>query len=214
MSDSFMVAARIQMSRAGFETWLATPVPGVAAIENPARMYDGWSWHGKETPGQWPAPERIGTPRDHVAQRIEQTCQGQPELTILRHRDGALEAYFFNLGYGTFDHALLILAAAKAFRSDEGEDLALYWAEAAGWLVEPDGSDCLAVLAIGAGRVRFVDSWDLSATVAALTPVQDSYFDLVEAIGADSQGWDWNSERQFFTAAPRDPRFVDPSVLG
>lgn len=39
MSDTFVVAARIPMSREGFEAWLATPIPGLSGIANPADMY-------------------------------------------------------------------------------------------------------------------------------------------------------------------------------
>lgn len=213
MSDSFMVAARIRMSREGFETWLDAAVPGVGAIENPEEMYSGWYWNGQEGPGTWSRAEAIGTPREYVARRVERTCLNGPEITILRYRDDALEAYFFNHGYGTCEHALLALAATSAVKSDDGEDLVLYWAETAGKLLAAKSRGWLAVLAVGKRRARFVGKRSLTDAVAGLKPAEESYFDLIDAIIADTDAWDWKSRKKFRSEAPRRPSYVDPAVL-
>ncbi|MEH0626140.1 hypothetical protein [Streptomyces stelliscabiei] len=100
---SFMLATRIPMARDGFEEWLRTPLPGLGIIENPSAMYTGWAADGAETDWDltevavhYPAApaairaDRKKTPSQLLAPRA---AQG---LTLLRHRDDALEAYLYD----------------------------------------------------------------------------------------------------------------------
>ncbi|MEU7528204.1 hypothetical protein AB0A74_20920 [Saccharothrix sp. NPDC042600] len=210
MSDSFLVATRIPMSREGFERWLDTPVPGLDVIANPEAMFDGWLWHGDRR-DDWSTPEL--TPRAFLADRVEQACQGKPAVTVLLHRDGALEAYLFDMGYRrpVVDAALLMFAGAGAVKSDPAEDTVLFWAETGGNLFDADDDGWLAVLSVGRDGARFVADRDLTDVVAGLRPAEDAFFDLVAVLAEEEE--DWDSDEPYRTGTPRDPAHVDPAVL-
>src|SRR5690242_13969811 len=114
-----MVAARIPMTREGFERWLDTPVPAPDAIANPGAMYDGWLWDGRQADDEWNLDTEGTTPRSFFTERVEDSLSGQPTMTVLRHRDGALEAYLFHLGYDRWSvlTELLMFAAAGPYKS-------------------------------------------------------------------------------------------------
>ncbi|MGY0233991.1 hypothetical protein [Longispora urticae] len=205
MSDSFLIAARIPISREGFDRWLdGTGAP----IADPDRMYAGWYWDG-DTP-DW-SPDPTVTAREFFAGRVADSCDGRSTITVLRHRDGALEAYLFDAGHrpGTVHTALSLLAAAGP---PESASLALFWAETAGNLLDADSGAWLAVLAIGPdGGARFVADRDLTATVAGLRPVEEAFFEQAERLAEDEESWDADGDPG--TDIPRDPAFVDPAVL-
>ncbi|MEV0677368.1 hypothetical protein AB0I60_12700 [Actinosynnema sp. NPDC050436] len=214
MSDSFMVAARIPMTRDAFERWLDTATPDLAVIADPGAVFDGWFWDGRRVTDEWDDVEDT-TPRGFFAERIDAGCAGEPEITVLLHREGALEAYLFHVGYDqpAVHTAMLLLAGAGALRSGPGEDAVLFWAETSGSLFAPDDEGWLSVLAVGPGGARFVAEHDLTGPVAGLAVAQERFFALVERQAEDEEGWDWDSGDPFRTDTPRDPSFVDPAVL-
>ncbi|MEU1519987.1 hypothetical protein ABZ490_49095 [Streptomyces sp. NPDC005811] len=215
MSDSFLVAARIPMTRDGFERWLSTPVADLSAIANPADMFDGWLWDGRRADTEWDSADTGTTPREYFAERAEGACSGKSVDGVLVYRDGALEAYLLHLGYRerSIHTALLLLAATGPFTSGDTEDTVLFWAETGAGLWDADDDGWLAVLSVGRSGARFVDARDLTGTVAGLRPVEDRFFEMVERLAEEEESWAWDSGRDFRTETPRDPAFTDPSVL-
>ncbi|WP_431967384.1 hypothetical protein [Nocardia sp. bgisy134] len=215
MTDSFMLATRIPMSREGFERWLDTPAPGPDAIANPEAMFDGWFWDGRRAGSEWESAVVGRTPRRFFAGRVRESCAGRPHDTVLLHRDGALEAYLFHLGYveSSVHTALLMFAAAGAFRTEPGEDAVLFWAETSGGLPDPDWDGWLSVLSVGDSGARFSGAIDLTAAVTGLRPVENRFFGMVERLAEEEESWGDDSDGPYRTAAPRDPSFVDPAVL-
>ncbi|MFF3378059.1 hypothetical protein ACFYXF_34550 [Streptomyces sp. NPDC002680] len=215
MSDSFMVAARIPMSREGFEAWLGTPVPGLGRIANPADMFDGWLWNGRRADTEWNSVDAETTPREYFAERVDDACSAKSSDGVLLYRDGALEAYLFHLGYDEWSvhTALLVFAAAGEFKSEPGDDTVLFWAETGANLWPADADGWLAVLSVGRSEARFVDARDLTDVVAGLRPVESRFFEMVERLAEEEESWDWDSGEKFRTDTPRDPAFTDPSVL-
>ncbi|MFD9701862.1 hypothetical protein [Lentzea sp. NPDC059081] len=213
MSDSFMVAARIPMSRDGFESWLRTPVKDLGAIANPEAMFDGWLWHGRRADTEWQSTGVGMTPAEYFAERVDDSCGGDEECGVLLHRDGALEAYLLHFGYSEWrvHTALLMLAAAGEFKSEPAEDTVLFWAETGANLWPADATGWLAVLSVGTDGARFVDARDLTEVVAGLRTVESRFFEMVALLGEESE--DWDSGEDFRTETPRDPLFTDPAVL-
>ncbi|WP_020520211.1 hypothetical protein [Catelliglobosispora koreensis] len=74
MSDSFLVAACIPMSRTGFEQWLDTP-SDPRAISNPAEMFNGWYWADKEVTDEWSHVAKNMTPRQYFATRVAEDAE-------------------------------------------------------------------------------------------------------------------------------------------
>lgn len=217
VSDTFLVATRIPMSRAGFEAWLSTPIPDASRIANPADMFDGWYWNGEHADPEWNSVDRGGiTPREFFSEAIEDACSGESQDgCLVLYREKALEAYLFHFGHKEWNihTALLLFATAGEFKSEAAEDTVLFWAETGGNLWEADDDGWLAVLSVGKSEARFVSERDLTDAVAALRPVESRFFEMVERLGEDGESWDWESGRDFHTNTPRDPAFVDPSVL-
>ncbi|MFD9733251.1 hypothetical protein [Umezawaea sp. NPDC059074] len=215
MSDSFMVAARIPLSREGFEAWLRTPVENLGVISNPEAMFDGWLWNDRRADTEWDSVETGTTPAAYFAERVDASCEGDEECGVLRYHDGALEAYLLHFGYSerSVHTALLMLAAAGAVKSEPTEDTVLFWAETGANLWPADASGWLAVLSVSRDGARFVRSRDLTSTVAGLRPVESRFFDLVERLSEESEEWDWDSGEDFRTETPRDPAFTDPAML-
>ncbi|GAA1620993.1 hypothetical protein GCM10009679_27240 [Saccharothrix algeriensis] len=202
-----MVAARIPMSRTGFEGWLSTPLPGVEAVENPDAMWRGWGNDGAAADwalGQlaaYPAvaagilAARAGTPLDRLAERAA------GGMTLARHRDGALEVYLYDYhgdSYGT-QTDLLMLAGAGRFADAGAESAVLHW----GGHVYPDlplsGDQPLAVLLVGSAAARFAYPHPVPALIEHLRPVEA---DFLAAVAACDDGAEW------------DPAgLVDPAIL-
>ncbi|WP_131736958.1 hypothetical protein [Actinomadura roseirufa] len=215
MSDTFLLATRVPMSRENFERWLAAPVPGRGAISNPEAMFDGWLWDGRRVEGEWDIAAEGGTPREFFADRVERSCTGDPALTVLLYRDGALEAYLGDMGYDQWSMhmAMRIFASAGPFKSDPEEDAVLFWAETGGNLCAPDWPGRLSVLLVGEDHARFTSALDLTGPVTALRPAEDAFFAMIGQTGKEEESWDWNSGSPFRCEAPRAPSFIDPSVL-
>ncbi|MCF1592927.1 hypothetical protein [Streptomyces muensis] len=216
VSDTFLVAARIPMSRDGFEAWLSTPIPDVSRIANPAEMFDGWCWNGERADREWDSVDGGITPREFFSQAIEKACfSASQDGCLVLYREGALEAYLFHFGYKQWNvhTALLMFAGAGEFKSETDEDTVLFWAETGGNLWDADDTGWLAVLSVGKGEARFVSERDLTNTVAGLRPVESRFFDMIERLGEEEESWDWESGRDFRTDTPRDGAFVDPAVL-
>lgn len=214
MSDSFLLATRIPMTRENFERWLDTPAPDPSVIADPDAMFDGWYWHGKRAAGAWRTADVGATPRDFFGGCVTAASTGSPVTCVLTHRDGALEAYICDLlGYAEyFVHtALLMFAAAGELASDVARHPVLFWAETAGRLLDPGSDAWLAVLTVGRGGARFTADTDLTAAVAALEPVEDRFDLLVERMADAEEAW--NRERPYRVSAPRDPLFADPALM-
>ncbi|MFC8047381.1 hypothetical protein [Nocardia sp. NPDC057353] len=214
MSDSFLLATRIPMARADFERWLDTPIPAPAAIADPDAMFDGWYWDGRRAADAWQAATPEVTVREFFAGCVTGAAAGSPVSCVLTHEDGALRMYLCDLmGYlESFVHtALLALAAAGLLASDDARHPVLFWAETAGNLPGPEWPGWLAVLTVGRDGARFVAEADLAAAIAWLRPLEERFFALVERMAESEESWDGAGE--YGTAAPLDPRFVDPAVL-
>ncbi|MBB5867794.1 hypothetical protein F4553_001173 [Allocatelliglobosispora scoriae] len=210
MSDSFMIAARVPMTRQGFEQWLDAPIdPG--AISNPGEMFRGWYWDGKEVTDEWRQVAKETTPRRYFASRVAQDA-APGQVTVIVHRDGALEVYLLHFGYQRWDvHTALTLLAGTAAYTDSPQSLVMFWAETGGNLFKPDDDGWLAVLSVGDHGARFVTEADLTATVAGLRPAEQLFFDLIERLSEEEEAWDEESGAPFPTTATRDEAFVDPA---
>ncbi|MFI5846076.1 hypothetical protein ACIA8K_40875 [Catenuloplanes sp. NPDC051500] len=172
MSFSFVVAGRIPMSPATYETWLDAPVPGSAIIDNPGDMFAGWYWDDRARPENWSNAPAGATPREIVATR-----DPEDTITLVRHERGALEAYLWTparSGHWTTGQQQLLLMLAGA--GDTGH--VLFWEDASGSL--PSGDSLLALLR-GSRFVPAAD--DLDQLIDALRPAEDAFFEI--AAGAD-----------------------------
>lgn len=208
MSDGFMLATRIPMTRDGFDRWLGTPAPGPSAIADPGTMFDGWFWDGR--PADWSRAGAGVTPRAFFGGRVRGSCEGQPTMTVLLYRGGALEAYLFDLGHdeASVHTALLLFAAAGPFKSEPAEDAVLFWAETSGALGDPEWGGRLAVLLVGTDGARFTPACDLTAPVTALRPAEDRFYDLVGRMAEEEE----THEGAFRSSVPLDPAFTDPAL--
>ncbi|MEV0359508.1 hypothetical protein AB0H71_25980 [Nocardia sp. NPDC050697] len=212
MSDSFLLATQIPMTRADFQRWLDSPIPGPGSIADPDAMFDGWFWDGKRAADVWQAPGT--TPREFFKGCVAGAAAGSPVSCVLTHEDGALRVYLCDLmGYlESFVHtALLAFAAAGALASDDARHTALFWAETGGNLPGPEWPGWLAVLTVGRGGARFVAEADLTAVIAGLRPAEERFFALVERMAEGEESWDGAGE--YRVGAPLEPRFIDPAVL-
>ncbi|WEH15162.1 hypothetical protein [Streptomyces sp. VNUA24] len=217
---SFMLATRVPMARDGFEEWLRTPLPGLGVIENPAAMYTGWAADGARPDWDLTAiaahlpeaaaavrAEREKTPAHLLAPRA---AQG---LTLLRHRDDALEAYLYDYhGDESATHtALLMLAGAGRFAHPGTETPVLYW----GGDVHPGlplrGDPPLAVLLVGPARSRFVATHPLDTLIADLTPVETDFLTAAEHM--DEAGAESEDGRPGHAPDLLDPDLLDPDLL-
>ncbi|WP_331769898.1 hypothetical protein OG948_39990 (plasmid) [Embleya sp. NBC_00888] len=215
VSESFMLATRIPMARRDFETWLDIPVPGTEVLANPGEMFTGWFWDGTGSDDRWARVEEDTTAREFFAECVEQACAGEPTTVVLLYREGALEAYLFEIGYDerSMHTALLLLAGAGRFGSEPGREHVLFWAETSGALLKPSDDGWLAVLSVGRDGARFTGRADLAETVAGLRPTEDRFYALIERMAEDEERWDSESGDSFHSDAPRDPLFIDPEVL-
>lgn len=184
------------MSRAGFDAWLRTPLPGPDVIADPAAMWTGWAADGAGTDWDlaglagYPAAvagireARAGTPLQRLAER---TAQG---VNVARHHDGALEVYLYDYHGDTYGTQTDLLMLAGAGRFAEEEAAVLHW----GGDVYPDlplGGDLpLAVLLVGPGGARFVDRFPVDALIARLRPLEAAFLAAVEASGGADGTWD------------------------
>lgn len=211
MSDSFLLAARIPMSRQGFERWLDTPAPGVETIANPEAMFDGRYWDGRRAHGDWDGAGT--TPREFFGDLVEQACTGGQTSMVLVHEDGVLAAYLLRFGHAErfFRTALLMLAGAGAVMDESADAVALFWAETGGNLLAAGDDGWLATLAVGPAGSRFFAGGDLSGPVAALRPVEDRFFELIERLAEEEEEWDPDTG-PYHTAVQGDPRFVDGAL--
>ncbi|WP_426512451.1 hypothetical protein ACPPVO_18590 [Dactylosporangium sp. McL0621] len=167
---SYMLAARMPMSREAFETWLDEPAPGPEAI-------------GGATPGGWAPPAAPATARQRLAARA---ADG---FTLARHREGMLELYLYDYheDWDATQTELLLLAAAG--RRAEAESAILFW----GGSLYPDlplgGDEPIAVLLAGPDGARFTDRYRLSAVLDHLRPVEAAF---LAAAGTNGEDATWN----------------------
>lgn len=156
---SYMLAARVPMPPEAYATWLADPVPGLEAIDNPADAWPDWSWTGKATPAEL------------IARRAGQG------FNIARHRDGHLEVYLYDYHVDLYhtQAELLMLAGAARFVPAGRSGPAMFW----GGDVYPDlplGEDRPhAVLLVGSGRARFLTDCPLPELIEQLRPVETDF---------------------------------------
>ncbi|WP_157575162.1 hypothetical protein [Nocardia yamanashiensis] len=195
MTDSFMVAARIAMSRDGFEEWLDTPIPGVEVVGNPGAVFDGWFWDGKASDSAWGRAETGVTPREFFRKRREIGRGGVPMVTVLVHRDEALHVYLFDIGYIESDvfTAFLALAGAGRFKTAGAADIALFWAETSGGLCGADWDGWLAALEVGRESARFVHGVDLGSTIEGLRVGESLFYEQLERGLAGEERFDWET---------------------
>ncbi len=186
-----MVAARIPMSRNGFEEWLDTPVPGPQAIANPEDLFTGWFWDGKQP--AWSRAEVGVTPREFFGGRRAVGREGLPVLTVLTHRDEALHAYMFDLGYieSEVHTALLVFAAAGRHKTWDAPDTVLFWAETSGGLCDAKWDGWLAALEVGRDSARFVAGVDLTRTIEGLRVGEAMFYEQLERGLAGDESFDW-----------------------
>ncbi|MET7426592.1 hypothetical protein [Dactylosporangium sp. NPDC005555] len=178
MSYTFITAARIAMPGKAFDEWLDTPVPDATIIENPSAMFTGWWWSDRTPDGPFSAPG--ATPRSLVA------ALDSVGITVLRHHDGALEAYLWTPGQSGFWEAparqlLLMLAGAAAFKDGDTEDHVLFWEDAAGALPFRNEDALIALLTVGRGYARFTGRRPLADLLTALEPAEAAFAELAES---------------------------------
>ncbi|MET8650165.1 hypothetical protein [Nocardia aurea] len=211
MSDSFLVAARIPMSRDGFERWLDTPVTDPAVIADQETVFDGWFWDGERA--DWSRAEIGLSPREFFADHVEDACDGGVTTCVVVHRDDALEIYSMCLGFleSFVLTALRMLAATAWFKSDPAPDTALFWAETGATLPDARGAGWLSVLTIGGEGARFTADADLKATIDGLRPAEALFFEMVDQLAEAEE--DHDGVAPYHTVIPRDHAFVDPAIL-
>ncbi|WP_238011120.1 hypothetical protein KZZ52_22520 [Dactylosporangium sp. AC04546] len=179
---SYMVATRMPMTRAAFDEWLTTPLPGLDAIANPAEMWTGWFLDGEVPDWEPEAPayraERASTPQRVLAQRAS------GGYTVARHRDGMLECYLYEYHRDVWQTQTELLMFAGAGRFADAEAPVMHW----GGEVYPDlplGSDVpLSVLLAGPSGARFVASYPLDELLATLRPVEAAFLGATDEEGA------------------------------
>ncbi|MBL1077263.1 hypothetical protein JK358_22950 [Nocardia sp. 2] len=208
MSDSFLLATRIPMTRADFERWLDTPAPEPGEIANPGAVFDGWYWNGKAP--AWQHAETGITPREYLADCIDDGGYG---LTyIVGHRDGALEAYLMHFGFceSNIYTLLPMFAAAGKLSSDTEPSTVLFWAETSGSLREADWQGWLSTLSVGPAGARFTPEVDLAAAIAGLRPAEQRFYDLVRELARVEESPEGADESAHLD---RDPRYADPALF-
>jgi hypothetical protein len=199
-----MVASRLVMSREAFDGWLTSPIPSTSAIVNAEEMFRGWFWDGKGpdpvSPAEWAVSETELTPSQLVAARVR---PGSGGVSILRHRDGATEIYLQDIGYAAdwIRCYLLMVAGAARFVDGTGDQPAVLWAETTGRLWPRPGS-VLALLTVSPAGARFVDRFPLDEAAAALTPLEDTYVEMLTRI----------VEGEPEEIVLRDARYLDPAI--
>jgi hypothetical protein len=178
---SFMVAARIPMSRDSFDKWLITPLPGLSAIENPSAMYTGWAREGADP--DWglehchpEAATAIRAARDSTPLLLlsDRTTKG---VTLARHHRDALEIYLYDY-YEDVHSAqteLLMLAGAGRFARSGSETPVLYWGGEVYPGLPMGGDRPLAVMVVGDARARFVETCSLGTLIEDLRPVEADF---------------------------------------
>jgi hypothetical protein len=186
-----MLATRMPMSRAGFDAWLAAPLPGLDVIGNPGAMWAGWVDDAGEP--DWDLAELAGSPAAVTAIRADRAAtplrrlaaRAAAGVTLARHHDGALEVYLYDYHgdvYGT-QTDLLMLAGAGRF-AEEGAAV-MYW----GGEVYPDlplgGDRPLTVLLVEPGGARFVDRHPVGALIERLRPVEAAFLAVAGAAGGE-----------------------------
>ncbi|MDG6106694.1 hypothetical protein Daura_29010 [Dactylosporangium aurantiacum] len=217
-----MVAARIPMPRAGFDTWLRTPLPGPDAIANPAAMWTGWAADGAGT--DWDLTGLAGSPA--AAAGIREARAGTPlqrlatratrGVTVARHHDGALEVYLYDYHGDTYGTQTDLLMLAGAARFATADSPVLHW----GGDVYPDlplnGDPPLAVLLVGPSGARFVARFPLDAPITRLRPVEATFLAAAEASGDtwDTEGLLDAAIRGHATDADRPAVDVPVTELG
>ncbi|SNX66622.1 hypothetical protein SAMN06272735_8519 [Streptomyces sp. TLI_55] len=186
---SFMLAARIPMSRDGFDEWLRTPLPGLDIIENPSAMYAGWAadgaapdWDLTETAAHSPqAVAGIRADRDKTPLQLL-ALRATGGFNLLRHRDEALEVYLYDYhGEATSTQTdLLMLAGAGRFAHRGTETPVMYWGGDIYPGLPVPGDEPLAVMLVTSTRARFVDTYPLDALITDLTPIETDFLTATE----------------------------------
>ncbi|WP_432988367.1 hypothetical protein [Dactylosporangium sp. CA-233914] len=202
---SYMVATRIPMSRAGFDSWLTTPLPGLDVIENPRDMWRGWALDGQDADWEFAAiadspaavagfrEDRRRTPVELLAARAA------TGFTLARHREQALEIYLYDYHADVYNTQTELLMLAGAGRFADAEGAVMYW----GGNVYPDlpidGDEPLAVLLAGADGARFAGRYPVDRLIEQLRPVEAAFLGAVVDSGDENIGWD-------------DSEMLDPAV--
>ncbi|WP_327001964.1 hypothetical protein OHA72_43620 [Dactylosporangium sp. NBC_01737] len=191
---SYMLATRMPMSRAGFDAWLATPLPGLDVIDNPAAMWTGWT--DADAP-DWDLAAIADHPAAVAAIRDARTAtplrllaaRAAGGVTLARHHDGALEIYLYDYHADAYSTQTDLLMLAGAGRFAEEAAPVMYW----GGNVYPDlpfgGDGPLAVLLVDRAGARFVDRYPLDALIGRLRPVEAVFVAAGEAAGGEGD-WD------------------------
>ncbi|MFF5232853.1 hypothetical protein [Dactylosporangium sp. NPDC000521] len=183
------------MSRAGFDGWLAAPLPGLDVIANPAAMWTGWAIDGADA--DWDLTALAGSPAAVAGIRAARArtplellaARAAGGFTLARHRDGALEIYLYDYHADPYSTQtdLLMLAGAGRF-ADAGAPV-MHW----GGDVYPDlplgGDRPLAVLLVDRDGARFTDHYPVGALIESLRPVEAAFLAASPADGEDA-GWD------------------------
>jgi hypothetical protein len=194
---SFMLAARIPMSRDGFDEWLRTPLPLLDIIENPSTMYSGWASHGVDPDwdltafADYPAAlaeiraDRGKTPLQLLAARAAQ------KFTLVRHHGHALEVYLYDYHSAAYSTQteLLMLAGAGRFAHGDTEAPVMYW----GGDVHPGlpmGGPPLAVMMVSTARSWFVANYPIDTLIADLRSVETDFLAAAVDQGDENVGWD------------------------
>lgn len=155
MSDSFIVAGKLALSRDEYDRWLASPAPGPASLTDWNAMYAGWSWDGKRPSGAWREKGTV----EATLSRVLSWAATDPWIVLLRYEDGVFR-FVVVCAMGPVDTAAEELVAtfrsASAFKSD-GVDWVLYWSEPSGLF---DFSGMLSVARVAPGQSAFVATAD------------------------------------------------------
>lgn len=206
MSDTFIVAASLPMTREAYEQWLDAPLPAPNAFDDWSAMYKGWYWENV-TPTNPSDDPGATTARDWIKGFANGGIKSQLSICLAVHQDDHLRFYASELMGPLHDRAqeaLSMLRAASAFVTAPG--YAAYWAETGGRLVEPKA--LLSLCAIDGEGSRFVPraAVDADAAIEMLQPVDDLYCELIDAMGEESS----SPRSEVFMSE----RFIDPAISG
>ncbi len=92
MSDTFIVAAKLRLSKKAVSSGLRSPFPSRDVIPNRDQMFDGWYWNGKSPIG-W---DQVSTSRlvKHRFARIADFCVDSESESTVAFYNGKKKAVF------------------------------------------------------------------------------------------------------------------------
>lgn len=209
MSDQFNIAARLPMTRAGFDRWLARATTPPRDAFDWKAMYRGWYWEGTmvlESP-----PAEAPTVGLSLASRLP--SGESANALVVRHLDEALvlyDAVILGPDHERAQRTMSLMAQAAEDMKEGSTGHFAYWAEIGGALPGPNDLLALGEVSRGSGA-RFLtprdfpDARALQRAIGTLKPAEALLFRLFDAaLGAGSYP---------DLEVMRSADFIDPAIV-